>query len=142
MAELGILTTRDVRTVARLLGDAGLVPLSVKGKMKFYDSAKALQAIHRVGESAKERLDNARAELAEMELATRRGELLEASAVLTAQQRRESEIRARMRSVPTAVAAQVAPPSKLRQVEEAIRSAIDDALEELAGVEVGDAVRG
>lgn len=133
VAELAILTSMDVRTVSARLGDAGLTPLSKKGRATYYNSAESMKAIYRAGESAKERLDVARAEIAELDLAERRGELLPRDLVLAAQQKRESAARAKFRAMPSNIAGQIAPPGKLQQAENLLREAVDEALGELSG---------
>jgi phage terminase Nu1 subunit (DNA packaging protein) len=133
IAELAIQTSLHVRTVARLLGDAGLTPIGKNGRAIHYDSEKALKAIFRSGDSSKERLEAAKAELAEIELAERRGELLSRSNVIELWQRGISAFRARMLAIPSKIAGQFAPPGKLQQAEEALTQAIHEALAEVAG---------
>jgi phage terminase Nu1 subunit (DNA packaging protein) len=138
IAELAILTGRDVRTVARQLGDAGIVALGRKGRAVLYDSELSLRAIYKVGGSTKDRLDSARAEIAEIDLAERRGEVLATTSVLAIWQKRVLAFRARMLALPSKIAGQFAPPGKLQQAEDSIRAAIYEALNELAGVDEGD----
>jgi len=131
--ELGILTTRDVRTVQRAVSDAGLLPLSKRGRATYYNSTDALKAIYRSGESAKERLDVARAELAEIELAEKRGELHSNGVCQAREEKRIYAARSRFLAMPSKLAGQFAPPAKLQQAEDAIAAAIYEALSELAG---------
>jgi hypothetical protein len=133
IAEVAILCGRDVRTVGRALADAGVVEIGRKGRAVLYDSALAFKAIYRSGESARERLEVARAETAEMDLAQRRGELLAASDVAAARDSQNLAFRARILSIPSKIAGQFAPPGKLQQAEEALTSALHEALSELAG---------
>jgi phage terminase Nu1 subunit (DNA packaging protein) len=123
----------DVRTVARSIADAGMTPLSTRGRAKFYNSADALKAIYRTGESAKERLDAARAEIAEIDLAERRGEVLPHQKVLAHWQKLIAAFRARMLAIPSKIAGQFAPPGKLQQAEDALTAAIYEALAEVSG---------
>jgi hypothetical protein len=115
------------------MADAGLIALSKRGRAVFYNSADALKAIYRSGESSKERLDAARAEIAELELAERRGELLPKETVLAGIIKRESAIRARALALPSKLAPQIAPPVKVQQVEDLIRSGVYEFLSEMAG---------
>jgi len=128
-----MLTTKDVRTVQRVISDAGLLPLSKKGRVAYFHSTDALKAIYRSGESAKERLDVARAEIAELDLAERRGEVLPAVQVGEGQAKRETRVRARFLAMPSNLAGQIAPPGKIQQVEALLTTAIHEALAELAG---------
>ena len=107
--------------------------MSKRGRAVFYNSADALKAIYRSGESAKERLDVARAEIAELDLAERRGELLSAEQVGAYQVKRETAARARFLAIPSNVAGQIAPPGKLQKAEAILTTAIHEALAELAG---------
>ena len=115
------------------MADAGVVELGRKGRAVLYNSELALKAIFRAGESSRERLEVARAEIAELDLAERRGELLRRDLVLANDQKRISAAKAKFRSIPSAVAGQIAPPGKLQQAEDLIAAAIDQALAELAG---------
>jgi hypothetical protein len=117
-----------------------LIALSKKGRAVFYNSADALKAIYRSGESSKERLDAARAEIAELELGERRGELFRKEAIDQRDQKRIFAARARLLSIPSRVVGQIAPPSKLQQAEDVLTAAIYEALAELAG-EDGDGNR-
>ena len=133
IAELSSLTGRDHRTVANQLAAGALIGIGKKGRAVLYDSELALRVLFKAGESAKARLDVARAEIAELDLAERRGELLRGDVVKYAQQRRESAARARFLAIPSKIAGQFAPPGKLQQAEDAITAAIYEALAELAG---------
>lgn len=132
-AELAILTSTDVRTVERNLADAGITEIGRKGRAVLYDSTAALRAMYRAGGSAKDRVDEGRAQLIELELAERRGQLMQRSVVAAEQVKREATIRARGLAMPSKLAPQVAPPGKLQQVEDAITAAVYEMLSDLAG---------
>lgn len=85
------------------------------------------------GRNYAERVMRAKAEMLELELAERRGEVIARKDLLPALQRSYARFRARMRSIPAQWAGQFAPPSKIEQAEAALRKAIDEALAELAG---------
>src|SRR5439155_13649914 len=83
----------------------------------------------------RERLDAARAALAELDLAERRGEVLRADATLMTWQRNIAAFRAKMLAIPSRIACQIAPPGKLAAVEEILTMVIYEALQELSGVD-------
>ena len=137
-AELALLTSTDVRTVERAIGAAGLREIGKYRRAILYNSTDALRAMYRSGESAKDRLDTARAEIAELDLAARRRELLPRAAIVIEWQRAYTAFRARILAIPSKIAGKFAPPGKLTQAEAAITAAIHEALAELSGDGTGD----
>src|SRR6266487_4207469 len=81
----------------------------------------------------RERLDAARAGLAELDLAEHRGELLPADATLMMWQKNIAAFRAKMLAIPSRIACRIAPPGNLAEVEEALTVVIYEALQELSG---------
>lgn len=82
-SQLALLTGRDPTTVTKRLAAARVEPVAEDGRTLFYDPQLALAAIYLEGvaldpTAEKARLDSARADLAELELARRRGELINA----------------------------------------------------------------
>jgi phage terminase Nu1 subunit (DNA packaging protein) len=85
--------------------------------------------------NAREQLDAARAGLAELDLAERRGELLWADEVRLCREKQNSAFRQKMLAIPAKVAVQIAPPGKVQQADEILTQAIYEALAELSGVD-------
>ncbi len=82
--------------------------------------------------SQRERLHSAQAEKAELDLAVRRGELLEAEEVVKTWSDHIVRAKLRLRSIPHRVAAQVAAKNSPAQVASLLLDEIDAALDELA----------
>ena len=110
-----------------------MVEMSRKGRAVLWNSEAALQAIYRSGDSNKDRLDAARAERAEIELAQIKGALVPRETVLADLQKRYAAFRGKLLALPSAMAGRFAPPGKLVQVEEVLTVAIHEALSEMAG---------
>jgi phage terminase Nu1 subunit (DNA packaging protein) len=117
------------------MADAALTPIGKKGKAILYDSAMALRAIFggRGNMSPADRLTDARCQIAEIDLAERRGEMIRGDAAVAAWERQTAAFRSRMLAIPSKIAGQFAPPGKLQQAEEALTTAIYEALAELVG---------
>jgi hypothetical protein len=81
----------------------------------------------------RERKDRAQALSEEQKLKERQGELVERSVVLATWASLVAAFRARMVSLPSKLAPQVAAPGKVRQAEELIETAVHEALAEVAG---------
>lgn len=95
-------------------------------------TGKPRKASKTSGIASAERVMLAKAELIEMELAERRGELIPRAKLLATLQRTYARLKARLRSIPSKIAGQFAPPGKLQQAEAALMAAIDEALDELS----------
>lgn len=139
LTDLGELVGKDGRTVKARLAEAGLEPIQRRGKAILYDSERALQAIYAPTRgglehlSPTDRLAHARWELAELDLATKRGELLDRAVVLATWGGMVASFRTRMLSIPSKVAPQVAIPGKVQMVEDTIAAAVHEALAEVSG---------
>jgi len=83
--------------------------------------------------SQRERLHSAQAEKAELDLAVRRGELLEAEEVVKTWSDHIARARLRLRSIPHRVAAQIAVKTSAPEIARLLLDEIDEALTELAG---------
>ncbi len=83
--------------------------------------------------TAKERLALARADLAEMRAAERRGDLIATADVTDAWSQHIAAARAKLLALPTTIAPRIAPPGKLGEAQEIVRDIVYDALNELAG---------
>jgi phage terminase Nu1 subunit (DNA packaging protein) len=83
--------------------------------------------------SQRERLHSAQAEKAELDLAVRRGELLEAEEVVKTWSDHIARARLRLRSIPHRVAAQIAIKKSALEIARLLLDEIDEALTELAG---------
>ncbi len=82
--------------------------------------------------SQRERLHSAQAEKAELDLAVRRGELLEAEEVVKTWSDHIARARLRLRSIPHRVAAQIAVKTSAPAIATLLLDEIDEALTELA----------
>jgi phage terminase Nu1 subunit (DNA packaging protein) len=89
-------------TVAKRLRARGLEPVAKNGRGNLYDSASALPIALGVGGPTEERtrLDAARADLAELELSRRRGELFERDDVYQTWASHTLSWKERLRSLP------------------------------------------
>lgn len=123
-------------TVSSKLNGAGIAPAEVVGKTKLFDAPQALRLLIAGDDldpkKEKARLDSARADLAELDLATKRGELIpradhEESVIALC-----SGVALRIGSIPSKAAPEVRiAPSDL-EAEDVLRGFIDEALSELA----------
>jgi hypothetical protein len=82
--------------------------------------------------AARTRRELAQAEITELELEQKKGELLPAAAVLEAERRKNSNLRTRFRRLARSVAAEVARLTDPAEVEDALLRQIDQVLTELA----------
>lgn len=136
---LSELTGIDRRRVTRLLSDLPHEP--GPNRAKHYDSATALRVLFggladgdRLDPSAERaRLDRARAELSELELSRRRGELIPVPEVAAAWSQNVAIAKGRLLSLPSRVSGDVLRLKSQREVENLIRDQITNILEELSG---------
>lgn len=140
--DLATLTSKDRRTVKARLLEAGVAPIDRKGKVEYFASDLALQAIlapERGGTahlSPPDRLAHTRNEIALLELAERRGDLLPRADVVVGLERRMTAIRARLLAIPPRLAPRIAPADRVQKVEDEITREVHDALLELADASV------
>jgi hypothetical protein len=92
-------------------------------------------------DEAERRFRNAKAELAEMELAERRGELVEADAVREMWDKHISAAKTQLLSIPARVAVTLLACKSAEEVHAALETNIRDCLDELAGRGTVDAAR-
>jgi phage terminase Nu1 subunit (DNA packaging protein) len=102
LTEIAELAGVKAETVAKRLRARGLKPASSNGRAQLFDSVAALPIALGVGGPTTERtrLDAARADLAELELRRRRGELLEVADVRDTWASRALSWKERLRSLP------------------------------------------
>ena len=137
--ELAHWTSKDRRTVKARLNEAGVGPIRQVGKKSLYASDVALGAIYATARggldhlSPTDKLAHARWEKAELELRVMRGELLARTEIVPLWQKAVLALRSRLLSIPSKLAPQIAPPSKVAQVKDAMTREIYEALEEVAG---------
>ena len=116
-------------------------PVREAGKVKYYRMAEAVRALFEVEDlhPAEERakLDRARREKVELELAARRGELVEVGDVEEAWSKRVIAVRARMLAMPNTLAPQVAVESNAADCQRILKESVYAALSELAQGESG-----
>jgi phage terminase Nu1 subunit (DNA packaging protein) len=107
---LSELTGVKAETIARRLRARGLKPESTDGRSKFYESRVALPVALGMGGpgAARERLDAARADLAELALRHRRGELLEVADAIDTWSSHTLSWKERIRSVPAEATVHIA----------------------------------
>lgn len=142
LSALATLSGRDRRTVAKKL--ANIAPVSKSGKIKLYNPPEALSAIFIGGEDG-EKLDlsyqsarhkKAQADKTEMEVSVLRGTLISGETVRAEWADLVSAFRAKLLAMPTYLSARLVGLT-LRQIEQEIKDAVYQALEEL--VEIGNA---
>jgi hypothetical protein len=128
----------DDRTAANRLRTSGLKPLAEDGRSIFYDPRAALPVLFGVGAglnpaAERARLDAAKAELAELELAKRRGELIdpaEAERILIALFGALSQ---RLQAIPRKAAPELAAESSPARCELIVEGLIHEALHDVDG---------
>jgi hypothetical protein len=143
-----------IETIARLLGisprrirqltAAGVIPRSSRGRYPLVGSIQGYVRLLRdralggdVGDSARERLRRARAELAEHELAARRAEVVEVAVAEAAIGRTFAILRAKMEAVPERYGA-VACPEHPARGRRALERVVAELLAELEAFELGE----
>ena len=142
-AELSALTGKAWRTCKRRLDAAGVTPLEKRGAADLFDSVVALSAIYATDTPAegldltseRARLACAQADLAQLDLAEQRGELVRAADVLKQWQTTFASVRARLLLIPSRLAARAYAGATLAEVEAVITAGIHEALIELAADE-------
>jgi phage terminase Nu1 subunit (DNA packaging protein) len=95
---------------------------------------QAARAAARTGPDARERLDAVRAEIAELDLAERRGELIQRSTALAGWQKQVSAFRSRSLAIVSRVSAQFPADMRVR-LAEVLEREIYEALAELGGAD-------
>lgn len=131
---LADLTALDRRTVARRLSP---LPGKAEGHTRVYDSAAALRVLYGGTEGKldpqeqRARLDKARADLAEMDLEVRRGQLVRAEVVAKTWSDLVTVAKSRLLAVPSRVAPELVN-RDMRACEQVVRDAIHEALEDLS----------
>lgn len=132
LSDLATLTRRDRRTIRKAL--AGVAPAKRDGKTIWYSAPVALDAIYTGTaldpQRERARLDAARADLAELQAATRRGELLEVRDVRDTWSRRVLAWKERLRALPAAATVYV--PGFDKAMARQLLRMVDDTLTELA----------
>ena len=143
-SQLAEITGQDRKTVAKYLGEAGLeCQIGLKGS-KDYPAAAALRillAISSVGTSedvaqkqaeAKLRTTLAQADKAELDLAIRRNEYLPTDAIVSQVEYQYTVVRARLTSIPNALARQLALEESPATINDILTKSIDAALADLS----------
>lgn len=132
LGTLSELTGVKSETIARRLRARGLKPESTDGRSQFFDSRVALRAALDMGGpgAARERLDGARAALAELSLRVRRGELLEVEDVKSTWSARVLSWKERLRGLPGQALVHV--PGFDKAMARKLGALIDETLVELA----------
>jgi phage terminase Nu1 subunit (DNA packaging protein) len=135
-SQLAALTGRKVPTVKKRLGEAGIEPSRKDGRSVWWESRTALAALfgsERLDLSAERaKLTRAQTEKTEIQLAEMRRESVPAGEVEAALVRLASTVVPRLRGVPSKVAPVAHSAQTIAATEQAIRDAIDEALEDIA----------
>lgn len=138
-AELAFLTRRKGETVRSRLTETGVEPVREDGRTRWWDARAALPVLLAAEEldprAERARLDRARAEREELEVARRRGELLERDDVIETWSAAAGTVKRILRALPKRLAARV--PKFTQKMARDAQKVIDEALHELAAVEVG-----
>lgn len=120
--------------------EKGVQPAREDGRTLWYAPRQALPVVLRAGEAnpfaEKARLDAARADMTELDLAERRGELVPVGDVEFGLAALLSGVRTRILAVPAKVAADVATETKPAVCHEIVERAVHEALEQIANVKV------
>lgn len=144
ISQLSELTGKAPRTISKRLERAQVATVREDGKTLYYAPQVALAAIYQEGtpqrpDAEKARLDAARADLAELELEERRGDLIGREDVVNTWSNRIAACKARLRAIPKRLVVQV--PGFNRAMAKRALELIDDALHELAGASQQSAPR-
>ena len=130
-------------TVSLRLNTAGIAPAEVIGKRKLFDTPQALRLLLGNSEldprAEKGRLDAAKADLAELEVAERRGDLVPRAQLEETLVALCSGVAMRMQSIPSKAGPEVRIADSDVEAEELLRVYINQGLEDL--VAAGDDVR-
>lgn len=140
ITQLSDLTGVSEKTIRSRLMEKGVRTVREDGRTLWYAPRQALPAIFKLGDSnpfaEKARLDAARADMTELDLAERRGELLPVADVEFALAALLSGARTRILAVPAKVAAEIAAETSPAACHALIERAIHEALEQIANVSV------
>jgi hypothetical protein len=138
ISQLVEITGMSNRTVSQRLRSAGLEPAATDGKAIRYDPRLALPVLYDLGtmnpQVEKARYDKVRADLSEIDLAVRRGELMPLGDAEEAFTAGLSGVTQRMRAIPSRVAPVIRAAETDEEGEHLLRREIDGALAELAAV--------
>ena len=132
---------KDRRTIGRILegippdGKAsGRDAWFIKTFLRAFDNSGDGQALD--GAAEKARLDRAKANLAELDLAQKEGRLVPASAIEKAWGSIATEIRTRLMSIPASTAPRITGKMSTVEIEAIIREQVDEALNAISGAVV------
>ena len=143
ISQLAEITGQDRKTIAKYLAQAGLEPqMGLKGAKNFAaaEALRILLAISNVGTTedvaqkqaeAKLRTTIAQADKAELDLAIRRNEYLPTDEIVQQVETQFSVVRARLTSIPNALAQQLALEEDPALVNSILTKAVDEALADL-----------
>jgi len=125
-------------TAGRRLAEAGLAPVRSDGRTVYFDPRDALPVLLGVGDglnpqAEKARLDRARAEIAEHQLAERRGEYVRGDDVDVFLLALVGGFAQRARAIPPKAAPEVRSTASDREGEAVLEGFVNEALDELAG---------
>lgn len=131
----------SAETAAKRLRDAHLDPVSEDGRATYYDPRDALPVLYEIGQglnpkAESARVDRATAELRELELKVKLGELVPGSDQDQVVIALATTTAARLRGIPVRVAPEVAMETDVARCKGIVETAIDEALHDLA--EEGD----
>lgn len=137
------MTVAELASIAKLSPEAtrrrlaGLKPGRGPGRAQAFEAAEALPVLFGIGErrdpsTERARLDAARADLAELDLARKRGDLIEAHRVAEVWTAIITTAKGRMMALPARLAADMVATTDIREADNRIRAAIYEVLEELA----------
>jgi phage terminase Nu1 subunit (DNA packaging protein) len=147
--ELAILTGSTWRTCKKRMEEAGVKPLTREGTADIYDSAVALAAIYAEPtrkdvldlSAERARLASAQANKTELEVAELKGEMVRREEITTHWSAMISAMRAKLLSLPSKMANQVATPAKAKEAEAKLREQVHQALEEISNDEFPSIIR-
>ena len=128
---------KDRRTIGRIL--EGIPPDGKANGRDAWFIKTFLKASDNSGEGAldgaeqKARLDKARADLAELDLAVKEGRLVPASAIEKAWGNIATEVRTRLMSIPASTAPRITSKMTTVEIEAIIREQVDEALKAISG---------
>ncbi len=138
-SHLSELTGKDRATVRKRL--EGLAPYTEHNKIKYFDAHVALPmillpentaGIDRQIQEEKLRYDTARADKMELEVAKRRGELIEVESVAKVIEQEYSAVRAALFAIPIKMAMVLAPLTQPTEIKRELEDSINEVLQELS----------
>jgi phage terminase Nu1 subunit (DNA packaging protein) len=134
VSKLAELLEIDRRVLRRMLEP--IEPVHNDGRSKFYELRQVIKSIRGPSAQAeKARLDSLRADVVELDLAAKKGELIPVETVLEIITPMYANCRTRLLAIPVKAAIEVAAMEDKNEIQDKLEAFIHEALEELSNAE-------